>query len=885
MTFIPTRSTALIALLWFAALAGAEVKEPPRAEKLDIQIRYRIRADRDERIRQYRALVKHLDSLGFVDTKKGEPDHDLDILDPNAEYFTGTIPSKNVMEVLKDRHVQQILFAPSAFAYPEPSNPVAVKLGLRSGYRPAVQQQLHQQVVAHLGLLGFQEALGYDTQGYTLVRGSLPRKNVDLLVKDIRSEPSGWFVPAVSRSRLPEPLRDGNPIRWAEVVPIKEFLPPFTPAPILPAQLRYTADLRAALLDPKTKGTPLLIEVVYARPIKDVPRLREHLLGNYGGAALDGVIGNVASVRISRLDYVDRFAQEEGVLGVRLPRRGSETIAIGAPKGATPTEVLAATNVNELHKLRYKGAGVKVVVIGSNFTGAEQLVGNGLPKKTTIVDLTTELSPSLIPAPTEPARSGTGTAAARALAVAAPECELVLVRIDPGSYFHLLTILRLARGEISTTDALEVRLTELSARSAEIDRDRDAAISAYRTAFADLSDNPVSVNLRKKARADLEAVYAREKQLTVLVRRFNEYKATILTTFRGAKVFVNTLVWESGYPLDGLNSFAATLDRLSAPLPPRIVNVQTIPKPPVSWVQSGSAAGAAAWGGLFRDTNGDSLMEWLSPGVPLPADNWSSQLNFLGTRAPSGEVKTELAQGTRLRLVVQWREPADPTTPESETPANALTLRLMRQIDPDGAQRSSDEMQEVARSASVPNIIYRTPTFLVFEQMLEFTVPVAGRYAVALESNPGSEPRLPILRRHVEIHPRLVVETPGTALSAARVVFRSYTNMAAGVGTPGDAEGAVTLGMIGARQQVGAGTGVELRQKPDLFGPPAMTLGGQATRGQGVATAFTGGTAALLVQARFRGPNVFKSAGIEEGANLVIPERWFRPTKQPQPKP
>src|SRR5262249_39723215 len=155
--------TASLTVILTATLAQAQVKEPPRAEKLDIQIRYRIRADRDERIRQYRLLEAHLKALGFVDGRKeDDPTRELDILDPTADRFFGTIPSAKVLDVLKDVRVQNILFAPSGFTYPDaPEKPVAVKIALRSGYLPHVQQQLHQQAVAHLGRLGFREALGY----------------------------------------------------------------------------------------------------------------------------------------------------------------------------------------------------------------------------------------------------------------------------------------------------------------------------------------------------------------------------------------------------------------------------------------------------------------------------------------------------------------------------------------------------------------------------------------------------------------------------------------------------------------------------------------------------------------------------------------------------
>ena len=78
MTAARVRLAILVAFLSSVFAIGQEkdqprVKEPARAEKLDIQIRYRIRADRDERIRQFRVLEKHLASLGFEDSRRTTP--------------------------------------------------------------------------------------------------------------------------------------------------------------------------------------------------------------------------------------------------------------------------------------------------------------------------------------------------------------------------------------------------------------------------------------------------------------------------------------------------------------------------------------------------------------------------------------------------------------------------------------------------------------------------------------------------------------------------------------------------------------------------------------------------------------------------------------------
>jgi len=48
------RTAALVVALVLTSTLHAQVKYPPRAEKLDIRIRYRIQADRDERILRFR---------------------------------------------------------------------------------------------------------------------------------------------------------------------------------------------------------------------------------------------------------------------------------------------------------------------------------------------------------------------------------------------------------------------------------------------------------------------------------------------------------------------------------------------------------------------------------------------------------------------------------------------------------------------------------------------------------------------------------------------------------------------------------------------------------------------------------------------------------------
>ena len=129
---------------------------------------------------------------------------------------------------------------------------------------------------------------------------------------------------------------------------------------------------------------------------------------------------------------------------------------------------------------------------------------------------------------------------------------------------------------------------------------------------------------------------------------------------------------------------------------------------------------------------------------------------------------------------MQWREPLDPNVPSIEQPIYPATLRLFQQLDPNGEKRPSDEMAEVARSAGGPYPILLTETAIVYEQILEFTVATAGRYAVVIATGSQAEPLLPGLKREAEINPRLLVETLSGKPADGRLVFRSYVNRSAG---------------------------------------------------------------------------------------------------------
>jgi hypothetical protein len=849
-----------------------------------------------------------------VDAEKDDPEHQLAALDPTAERFRGTIPSANVFRLLDDARVLNILFAPAGYTYPDsPDKPVPIRIMLREGLAPSAQRLLYDQTLAHLERLGFQNALAYDTRRYTQLKGTIPYRVLDRLVKDLRTEPAGWLLPETPPDRLPSPLSDRNPLRWVEVMPAVELPSVFVPELVLPAREVFTPELRALLADPGRKETPVRVVALFAYPIEDrADDIRTRLAADYGrstrrspdgnpvktpdgqpaltdGASLEGVLGNLASIRFDRPADVERFVAEPGVIGVRLPRAANETIT-PLPAGgnaAAAGEWLRSSGVEALHRLGYRGAGIKVLVVGSDFTGADKLIGAGLPKNTRLIDLTTGLNQEIVPLPTEADRAGYGLGSALAVALAAPDAELVLVRVNPGAIFQLAEILRIARGDSEMTQALRSRLADITLKTAELSRRKEAAIAEYRSAFADLSDDEATRARRLRARAALDAVDAEQVALVKRTARFHAFRKELTAALTGGRVIVNTLEWESGFALDSLSALSRRLEALSIPISQRVIRRAGDPaaqeRPPIVWVQAASDAGATVWGGAFLDANKNGIMEFAPADRPLPSENWSPELNFLAAQAPTGATTPDLTPGTRLRFTMQWREPIDPHLPAVSGPAYPVVLRVFRQLDPSGSKQPSDEMTEAARSAGGPYPILVAETFVVYEQILEFDVATAGRYALVIATGEQPPPLLPALKRDVETYPRVVVETISAKRGEGRVVFRSYATKDAGVGIPGDSLGAITVGTGSADELVGGGTGLTLRPKPDLFGPPALDVAGRALRGPGVATGFVGGVAATLAQAGAAGANVFRSAGVEPGRAVAVPEEWLKQLKPAKP--
>jgi hypothetical protein len=462
--------------------------------------------------------------------------------------------------------------------------------------------------------------------------------------------------------------------------------------------------------------------------------------------------------------------------------------------------------------------------------------------------------------------------------LAAPAAELTLVRVPQDAPYHVVNVARFVRGENFRTEGLITRRLEIEA---EIDalqlRQRDAR-NEYRRAFDDFSDEEPARQRRIKAQQTLRSLAQEEQGILARLDRVEALEET-LAGLGGAHIVASMLHWHTGFALDGASGLSRFLDdwltrsktayerHLSKPNP----------KGPPMWFQPAGETRGETWTGLFRDADGNGVMEFATEDVELKPGRWSRELNFLSTRA-NGKEALDLTGGAKVRISVQWREPHDPqlSAEDYRVPVAPIKLQLVKQRDPSGEKYASDEIDLIAASEGLPTRLNAESNFGVYEHSLELTLPADGRYAVRLEGtvpNHVRPPTVPTLQdQHVkwELRPRLLVES---ADGQAHFQLADFATAAGGVAVPGDARSVVCVGTSGAESATGAGPGVALRTKPDVLAPG--TVPGIDRSGTDIAAAFAAGFAATVHSAGMQAASFPHRLGVEPGGELRVPEGWF----------
>ncbi len=729
------RGTGLMLLVGVFLISSQAA--PPEPTSYNVRLRYEIFAYRSDRVARYQQMLKTLQAVGFQrDPTEVIADDEPD--NPKATTMRGTIPTKQIDELFRDRHVRSLLLTPASAKLPDKGR-VRVEIRLTSGLAPHLQQALARQTVEVLTRdAEFIEAVGYDARDNQRIVGSVPVEQLDKLFEDVRQLPSA--------TESGSPLLRISPIR---IVFVRPDLPipagQIPPPPIAEQQRKYSADLRALLASNSGDNRSRMEVILGWTPSPgdtSWPRLIES-----SGATIEGRVGPLVTIAGEPKTVAPRLAALPQIAHVRLPR---PALRVTTRTGDAPTEWLPLRGDGSARLSALNQQGTRLALVADDFAGWTNLKGN-----VRLVDLTAERNRDLRPDPFPSSQGeGHGTRVARSLLALAPAMELTLVRIDAAAPYQLETLARSINGSSPGSLGLPRRLAELRNERRLLDRESEALAEARRRVLENPKDDEPGRQAMAAYRKKLEAFEREEQEYAERRNRYFDLLGA-MQGLRGTRLVALALAWPDGYPLQG--NFSRHFDEQ--------------PFRAALWFQAVGDVPGQIWSGRFVDRDQNGRLEFVAdPRLATAAGSWSPELNFLVWQPSRGPEQLLLPAGTRLRLALQWREPHDPLPLKHgddvyREPLSRFQLVLVRQPDPEGQTRPRDDLEVVAKTDQAPTRLHQTLHEATYELTLDLEVKTPGRYAVYLEGqlpeslHAPSENHLPTRRKPGEIVPRLTVRT------------------------------------------------------------------------------------------------------------------------------
>jgi hypothetical protein len=750
----------LVVLGWLLSgpCVAAEPAAPPTPERFDVKLRYRIDAFPKERLEQYNALLKDFKDIGF-DKDEGAENEPID---NKATRMTGSIASANARKILGDAHLKSLLLWPHGEKFPEGDALVRVRLHLADDLNPRGQHLLADQVRSVLVPLGFKEAVGYYSRGGRQLLGMIPASKLESLLEDLRKLPGS--------EKLEAPFATRSPLLITEVM---LGLPPTQERPVVTeppkGQEKLTPELRALLPADMQPGPSGPMEVLLSHAAaRDELHWQQTLRQAAPGLVIEGRLGPLVTVYGPIGDAL-ALAASPAVSTIRLPRSGEPRLLSDGKND--PTDLLKTEDVQRLQAFGRKTKRARLAVVDGDFRGWEALVADKkLPADTRLLDLTMAHNPFLVP-DTAPAGDaiGIGSRFAAAVAAAAPSAELTLIRIDPASPYQLQEVARYINGEPVHSENLANRHRELVETRKDLDLRQELLADERLTAYKSIAgEEEEAARKRREAFRKKESTIAQEeKDYRAAMDRFVQLQRE-LKSLKGIQGIVTPLAWHEGQANDRIGTLSRFFDEdaFRGPL----------------WIFASEDTRGQSWSGLFRDADGNGVMEFAPPDKKLPNDRWTSELNFLTWQPAKGERTVDLPANARFRVSIQWQEAHDAEVtrfdPESyRMPLANLRLVLLRQLDPAGKKQPADDFAVVGQSVGLPQRLESNLNSATYEQTVEFEVKEPGRYALRVEgrvppgTRPANAPTVPAGDVRWECRPRIFIQT---LAGPGRVLFQDF---------------------------------------------------------------------------------------------------------------
>ena len=738
--------------------------------KVRVILHYSIDAERFTRVFAYREMMAQLKAAGFERDYEDDPDPS-EPENSNHILLSGVLPAKSLTRVGGLTAIRSVLAMPEGTDLSKIGDSL-VRVEMMLG-RGSPRLILDTSPATHKALekLGFREAGVYDHYLGTRLLGMLPAANL-LKVGPLLGQP-------LSKRENLDPYQPVLVV-WAD--PQAPVVAP-VPAPVVvpPIMEKVASELRAVLAeDNKFIRVDILFDEALPNQAAAIQRVGE-IAPN---AVFEALLGPVVTV-VGPVPEIRKFVNHPSVNAVR-PGPVATMGPVRGVKDFQPVrQELSKSGSIGVTKSFREGT----VIIGEDFRGWETLSKTvpGGKSPVRLIDFTCERNPKIIPDGFAGAanENGSGTLLAQNILAANPGGPLFLVRVDPSVPAMVLRVAKAINGDDSLSDELMARrLAEIREERLLIQDQRAVLEKDWLSNGDDFGEEAGALKKRMDYQKALKEVVEKEKDHHARLERFLNHQKGV-SDLATARLVLCPLVWNEGLPRSG----ASTLSRWMDDRPFR----------GALWLQSAGDRPGQSWNGMFRDHDGNGVMEWsmLPPGKdPFAVENMPLQFQTPG----GGKAQDQLPGDTLVRVTVQWREPRDPYFNKTDRKASRLPIadlkpKLVR-IEPTKGESRLADRAILGQASGPPLLIDHTLQSAVFESHIFFVVPQTGNYELRIEGVvpnsiiPAGAPQLPVNRQKPEIHPVVWLRTfsPGGS-----VVF-SQPGERPMVGVPGDAQSVLSVG-------------------------------------------------------------------------------------------